>query len=450
MKKYDLVVVGAGPSGLLAAKAAGQAGLNVALLERKSDITRIERTCGQTFVSMNDYYFGDLVTYNRKGKRIIFPKNGFSFNYDGPTKNSYAWHIYSPIGNVLPFGLPEETRKEGDYGAVALSYDKEILLRCILEEAKEAGVDVFPGINVNDISSTAEGVKVDGSGKTFEALYAIAADGCNSRIAKLLDFNKNRTAYCYLFSKSWYMRNVKAPDLDILISSITYKTVAPGYLFIFPRPYEDDLNVVFLTLDPRVNLDDVANDYMKENPFFSEWFKKAELMEQHTSAQYMFSPIIEPYKDRILLAGDTGATQELENSGAMISGWKAGNAIVTALKEERVGLKSQGISDYIKWWKATYIEGYRHEDYIMNFALPFVIDNEEDLNYIFSLVKDPLPPCWNPYASIGHLGKLVQSLIPTIQKERPDILPKLGKMSKPMTEILEKTTKVCKPLLDLD
>ena len=148
MKKYDLVVVGAGPSGLLAAKAAGQAGLNVALLERKSDITRIERTCGQTFVSMNDYYFGDLVTYNRKGKRILFSKNGFSFNYDGPVKNSYAWHIYSPNGNVLPFGLPEETRKKGDYGAVALSYDKEILLRCILEEAKEAGVEVLVSHNI--------------------------------------------------------------------------------------------------------------------------------------------------------------------------------------------------------------------------------------------------------------------------------------------------------------
>jgi hypothetical protein len=86
----------------------------------------------------------------------------------------------------------------------------------------------------------------------------------------------------------------------------------------------------------------------------------------------------------------------------------------------------------------------------MNFALPFVIDKEQDLNYIFSLVKDPLPLCWNPYEAISHIGKLVQTLIPTIQKERPDILLKLGKMSKPMTEIIESTTKVCKPLLDLD
>jgi len=37
----------------------------------------------------------------------------------------------------------------------------------------------------------------------------------------------------------------------------------------------------------------------------------------------MFSPILEPYRDRVLFAGDTGSTQELENSGAMISGFKA-------------------------------------------------------------------------------------------------------------------------------
>ena len=450
MKKYDLVIVGAGPCGLLAAKAAAQCGLEVALLDRKSEMTRLERTCGQTLVSMNDYYFNDLVSYNRRDKRFAFLKAGFSFHYDGPVKNCYAWHIYAPDGGLLPFGDPRETRKKGDYGAVALSYDKEILFSCLLQEVREAGVDVFPGINVSELSLAPHGVKVGGSGKTFEGSYVIAADGTNSRIARLLGFNKGRTAYCYLFSKAWYMRGVKAPSLDILISSITYTKVAPGYMFIFPRPYGDDLTVVFLSLDPRVNLDDIARYYLKENPFFSPWFKQAELLTQLTSAQYMFSPIIEPYKDRVLLAGDTGSTQELENSGAMISGWKAGNAIATVLKEERTGLTSRGISDYLHWWKTTYLEGCRHEDYIMNFALPFVIDREEDLNYIFSLIKEPLPPCWNPYAAIKHLGQLVQGLIPTIQKERPQILAKLGKMAQPMTEILEPTTKACIPLLDLD
>jgi hypothetical protein len=42
MKKFDLVVIGGGPSGLLAARAAALAGLEVALLERKSSIARLE------------------------------------------------------------------------------------------------------------------------------------------------------------------------------------------------------------------------------------------------------------------------------------------------------------------------------------------------------------------------------------------------------------------------
>jgi flavin-dependent dehydrogenase len=450
MKTYDLIVVGAGPSGLLAAKAAGRAGLSVALLERKTDITRLERTCGQTLVSMNDHYFGDLTFYNPQGKRIGFSKAGFSFSYDGPAKHCHAWHIFSPNGNLLPFGIPQETRKKGEYGMVALSYDKEILFRCLLEEIKDAGVEVFTGININEITPSAASVQVRGSGKSFEGLYLIAADGTNSRIAQRMGFNKDRTFYCYLFSKAWYMRGVKPPHSDILISSICYTTVAPGYLFIFPRPYGDDLTVVFLTLDPRVNLDDVERYFMRENPFFSSWFKKAECLQQLSSAQYIFTPVIEPYKNRVLLAGDTGSTQELENSGAMISGWKAGNAIATTLKEERVGLVPQGIVDYLTWWKTTYVEGYRHQDYLMNFAIPFVIDTEDDLNYLFSLIKNPLPPCWNPYAAIGYIGQVVQSLIPTIQKERPSLLTKLAKMSRPMTEILEPTTRVCTPLLPLE
>jgi hypothetical protein len=86
----------------------------------------------------------------------------------------------------------------------------------------------------------------------------------------------------------------------------------------------------------------------------------------------------------------------------------------------------------------------------MNFAMPYVIDTEEDINYIFSLIKDPMPPCWNPYAVIKYLGQTIQSIIPTIQQERPEILPKLAKMAQPMTEILEPTTRACQPLLELD
>ena len=448
-QKYDLVIAGAGPSGLLAAKAAGLAGLRVALLERKSDIDRLDRMCGQTLVSMNDYYFDDLVYYNRRGKSIGFIKNGFSFAYDGPVQNCNAWHIYSPCGNRMPFGLPEQTRKHGDSGMVGLAYDKEMLLRCLLKEVQDAGVEVYAGIDVNGVESLNDRVKVSGSGKSFEGSYLIAADGTNSRIAKVCGFNEGRTFYSYLLCRGLHMRNLDLPDHDILLSGITYRTLAPGFMFIFPRPYEAEHSVAFLALDPRADLEKVEHFFTRESPFFSPWFKNAESTRQLASAQYIYSPVQEPYRGRVLLAGDTGACQELENTGAMISGWKAGSAIAAAVREDRIGIASRGIADYVQWWKATYIEKCPHEAYLMNFALPYVLDTEEELNYLFSLIKEPLPPCWNPYAAIGHIGQLMQGLIPTIQKERPAMLQKLAKMSQPMSQVLAEATRGCAPRMEL-
>ena len=75
-KSYDVLVVGAGPAGLLAALAAARTGMSVGLFERKKDPGRLERLCGQTIVSANDYYFDDLAMVSPGAGRISFPHNG--------------------------------------------------------------------------------------------------------------------------------------------------------------------------------------------------------------------------------------------------------------------------------------------------------------------------------------------------------------------------------------
>ena len=62
-KTYDLIVVGAGPAGLMAAKAAGEAGLKTAVLERKKDISNIHRSCGGV-LNVNEPTFGEVVRFD--------------------------------------------------------------------------------------------------------------------------------------------------------------------------------------------------------------------------------------------------------------------------------------------------------------------------------------------------------------------------------------------------
>ena len=70
-KEYDLIVVGAGPAGLMAAKTAGENGLNVALLERKECITDINRACSMMVVTLTGKYLEERVFLSSREKRIM-------------------------------------------------------------------------------------------------------------------------------------------------------------------------------------------------------------------------------------------------------------------------------------------------------------------------------------------------------------------------------------------
>ena len=117
---------------------------------------------------------------------MIFPVNGFTVDYDGPTRNFYAWHFYAPDGKThLKFGDYEENVKKGDKGRLSIVYDKGKLIEGLMKEAEKNGVEVFTGVNVTGVEKTAEGLKVTGNGDTFAGTFVIGADGTGSRVAQL-------------------------------------------------------------------------------------------------------------------------------------------------------------------------------------------------------------------------------------------------------------------------
>ncbi len=444
-KRYDVIVVGAGPAGLVAAKSIGENGFDVALLERKADLTVMDRSCGQTLDSANEYLHLDLYRCNVRDKRLCFPAHGFSVKYDGPYRNAYCWQFYSPGGNKLQIGVCEEQKKKGDYGKVTAVPDKEALFRCLLEEAKAYSVDVFAGINVDKVTPGADGVKVEGSGQSFEGRYLIAADGVNSRIAEVMGMNEGRTYYCQLRCISHYMSGVELPEPDACMILYGYMKEGPSQAFIFPRPGIDEYNFIVITIHPKVDLEE-ARDYFMKEAFCAPWFKNAKISRTLSANENCYTPIVEAYKNRVFVTGDVGATQELEITGAIISGWKAGQAASVALQEENLGLEVTATSKYIDWWKEAYVNYYSWEAYMKTWSLPFALGEPEVIDYLFGLME-PIPACFNPYTSRRHVGKAIRKVMPTIEKDRPEVLQKLGKMGLPFTEIIADVTKMSKPVL---
>jgi digeranylgeranylglycerophospholipid reductase len=442
-KKYDVIVVGAGPAGFLAAKAAGENGLEVALLEKRTDPTQLTRACGQTLVSMNEPYFGNIVGYNARDKRMFFPSGGFSFKYDGPYQNLYCLHMYAPSGHRVEMGDLNERRGMGDRGRVGIAFDKEVLFRCFMEEVVACGVDVFPGINVQDVTPSADGVIAKGSDQSFEARYLIAADGVNSRVAEVMGFNKDRHYYCNLYALHYYMSGMEPPASNVIIISNAYMKDGVASFFIFPRPTEGNHQLAAITLNPKLDLEATLNFVMTE-AFCAPWFKNAKKMKTLSAVCNCYKPIIEPYKDRVILTGDVGSTQELEITGAMASGWKAGQAVSTAIQEENLGLEVTGTAQYINWWKDAYINYYDHEIYMKGLARSYMLGTEEATNYFFGLINEKLPAVWNPYSS--PTGEIMKRILPILQQERPDILQKLQKAALPFSEIIADITKISKPV----
>jgi len=197
--KYDIIVCGGGPTGLMAAKTAAEDGLKVLLIERKKDITEINRTCAQMFyishlgaTKSGIYCFREPVRLEigKENNRFIFPTLGFSVDYQGPLRPYYQYPHLSPSGYMID-RYPKHNDKP-----LAFFFQKEAFLSGLLAQAEKAGVEVLTETAALGAENTPDGVRVTVQTKsgeqTLEARRAIAADGIESRIVDSLGLNQDR------------------------------------------------------------------------------------------------------------------------------------------------------------------------------------------------------------------------------------------------------------------
>ena len=433
-KEYDLVVVGAGPAGLMAAKTAGENGLNVALIERKVRITDINRSCSMMLVSLGGEYLGERILLNKRAKRLCFPRYGFSIPYEGHHQDFYTWSIYSHRAHKIQLGDYQENFSKGEAGRASAVYDKEVLLKGLLKEVESLNADVFPSHNV--IGTVTDGGKVKvitSEGKSFKGTFVIAADGRSSRLAQTLGFNRKRKFFGTPISLGFEMLGLEPPEKYALFQILLNES-HPVNVWITPRTGKDEHFVMVSSLTPGTDYD-AAFERFSRKGFFSPWFERAEIKRKLSSIGNMCSHIVDPYKDQVMLVSDAAWCQEAEMTGAVISGWKAASAVTSALTEGKVS--REGVSDYLDWWREEVINKYDYKDMIRNAVLPYVLTPDE-IDFIFSLIKKPLPNIFDPYETPKLIGGALSEVMPVIAKEKPQIIKKLNQMpSIPLEKIFE-------------
>jgi len=412
--KYDLIVVGGGPGGLMAAKTAAEDGLKVLLIERKKEITEIDRACTQIFYIDKVTPTGETEKGERRADgyiepvsveilpekcRFLFPGPGFSVEYDGILVPYYNWIDISPSGYQIHVHKPDE-HIWGFY------FQKEVFLANLLSSVEKAGVEVLTETLALGAENTPDGAKVlvrEKSGEqTLEARKVIAADGFTSRIAESVGLNKDRRAMTPPFK-------ILAYDMEGVETGLPrYSWISIGGIGIGIRPGEGGAwlyTMKMSKLSPSTRL----NNFIKD-PKYASWFRHARVVKKTACTVILHTPIREPVAGNVVIVGDAGAPVETWIQGALASAYMA----VKAIEKELNGQK--GYPEYIGWWQKAFAFNTPKYWKSVGFVgfLPETCSDEE-LDYIYRLFQ----------GRVGDPSSLVYKNLDLIKAERPELYQRL-------------------------
>ena len=421
--KYDLVIVGGGPAGLMVAKTAAEDGLKVLLIERKKVITKITRACSQIFfinkltasdktergeAHINGYVEPVSLEVRDDKVRLNFLGPGFSLDYNGPVKPYYDWIQVSPSGYQIHRYNPKENKIWGFY------YNKEALVTSLLTAAEKAGAEVWPETIGLGVENTRDGVKVHVRGKqgeqSLQASKAIAADGIQSKMVETLGLNQNRPLMGKPLKISHYIvEGLEDLPLNSWIS-FTIPSIAPfGTIPI--GLWEGDTYQLEAGSMGDIPPHIYVEKFMKL-PLVAPWFRHARVVEKLGCTNTMRQPIREPVIGNSVIIGDAGAPDSTWIQGAIACGYQAAKATAKELDGK------QGYSEYTKWWQQAF--AFNRQDHFKTFNLAYSLSTlctSDELDYIYSLFQDKIgiPPC------------LVSKNMDLIKEGKPELYEKLKK-----------------------
>ena len=418
-KIYDVIVIGAGPGGLMAAQTAAKGGLDVILIERKTNVTSIGRTCVAGLITEPDC---DGETVTTEGDKIVFHRNDFSIKYSGLWKNLKSNYLVSPAGYRM------RIEREATY--VARIFNKEVLLEDLLNEAENSGVHITQGAEAMKVQNMKDKVRVTirkgWEDKEVRGRFLIAADGVNSRMVENLGMNKERKFFGTIVVSSYILEGVESPYPDAFIAFVGRGQIdgCSGQFYLRPNPTRKSQDPPLWEISygqpvGEKSPEEILNRFIQQGNF-SSWFNSAKVVRKTGCLLNFRTPIPEPRVGNILVVGDAASFIEVYVQGAIMYGYRAAKAILNEMNGD------PGLDEYVDYWNGSYeyLKPGMVEQVSRGYGLHMLDDS--DLDYLFSLTDSKsYKGYYNEFSFPGVIQQAIAAEKAIIMKERPELTQRL-------------------------
>ncbi len=329
--EYDIIIVGAGPAGSVAARYAAEMGVSVLMLEKDRDIGYPVR-CGEAISK-------------KSLEEFIAPDN----RWITASINKFALVAPDDKEVVIEF-------KETGYVLERRIFDYELA-----NIAANAGAEILTRAYVNGLlfdGDKVAGVKYDyrGEQKTAKAKIVIAADGVESRVGRWVGL---KTAIDFRDMESCVQ--VTAAGLDINDDTCYFyfgRNVAPeGYLWVFPKGNgKANIGIGVSGLTGKTK---PAQKYLDE--FLNRKYPNAPVLTTVAGGVPCSITLKNITAPGIMLAGDAARQVNPLSGGGIASGMTAGSIAGRIAAESIKTNKPEHIFTYEKEWHDRI--GKKHEIY---------------------------------------------------------------------------------------
>jgi digeranylgeranylglycerophospholipid reductase len=308
--RYDILVIGGGPAGAIAARTAAENGLSVCLVEKRPAIgTPVRCAEGIGKEALAEFIKPDprWISADMKRAELVSP--------DGTSVKLESKHAGGKVGYII---------------------DRKIFDRELVWQAAEAGADI--AVKSRATAPIMEdgrvaGASVDTCGKTarVHAAVVIAADGVESKFSRWCGIDTTIPVREIMSSAQYLLADIDI-DPHSTVFYLGNKIAPEGYLWVFPKG-DRTANVGIGISGRKSGAGHRAKDYLDR--FVRERFPEGKPIECIVGGVSVCRPLPCTVADGLLIAGDAARIVDPLTGGgiynAMFTGRLAAETAGTAI-----------------------------------------------------------------------------------------------------------------------